>query len=426
MGFADNYLIRYSIIGPQITEPPSGLLRFIIVIPAYLEDQIFSTLRSLLSADPPDHHVEVIVIVNHPVSDIPENKEKNKNICDELVKWCQKNSFKWIRFHVLYAPDLPKKHAGAGLARKIGMDEAIHRFNRLDLPSGFILSLDADSTLDKNYFTELERALSDDVSAEGCIFYFEHPIEGIEFSSDVYTAVVKYELYLRYYHHALQRTGYPYYQYTIGACFGVNASAYVAQGGMNRRQAGEDFYFLHKLFPNRKFIDITATCVHPSPRPSFRVPFGTGPVINQLTSGELDELYTYHPAAFEELREMIFKIPLFYDKEMDPDWIVASLPASIANFLDSMNFSRKIVEIRNNTASKQTFEKRFYQWFDGFMVVKYLNVSHSGFYSKLPVGEAVKMLLKALKIDATGMSEEKLLLLFREADQKNLSLETIF
>ena len=41
--------------------------------------------------------------------------------------------------------------------------------------------------------------------------------------------------------------GYPDSIYTIGSAFAVRAEAYMKQGGMNRRQAGEDFYFLYKL-----------------------------------------------------------------------------------------------------------------------------------------------------------------------------------
>ena len=41
--------------------------------------------------------------------------------------------------------------------------------------------------------------------------------------------------------------GYPWAMYTVGSAFAVTAEAYVKRGGMNRRQAGEDFYFLQNL-----------------------------------------------------------------------------------------------------------------------------------------------------------------------------------
>ena len=60
-------------------------------------------------------------------------------------------------------------------------------------------------------------------------------------------AIMKYELYLRYYRLALEYTGHPHAYHCIGSAFAVRTLDYVAQGGMNKRQAGEDFYFLQKL-----------------------------------------------------------------------------------------------------------------------------------------------------------------------------------
>jgi hypothetical protein len=49
------------------------------------------------------------------------------------------------------------------------------------------------------------------------------------------------------------------------------ASAYVAAGGMNRRLAGEDFYFLQQVHKTSGVAALYGTTVHPSPRSSQRV-----------------------------------------------------------------------------------------------------------------------------------------------------------
>ena len=67
----------------------------------------------------------------------------------------------------------------------------------------------------------------------------------------------------------------PYSFHTIGSAFALTASAYTRQGGMNRRKAGEDFYFINKLIKGEIFGEINDTKVIPSPRISDRVPFGT-------------------------------------------------------------------------------------------------------------------------------------------------------
>jgi len=95
------------------------------------------------------------------------------------------------------ADNLPKKHAGAGLARKIGMDLALHRFNQLNRPDGMILSLDADTQIEKNYFTAIDKDLKsvqEDIS--GCIIRFAHTFEEGIYSDAIKSAIVSYELHL--------------------------------------------------------------------------------------------------------------------------------------------------------------------------------------------------------------------------------------
>jgi hypothetical protein len=58
---------------------------------------------------------------------------------------------------------------------------------------------------------------------------------------------------------------------------------------MSRRQAGEDFYFIQKVAMQGRYGECRTTRVHPSPRPSDRVPFGTGPdIARQIGNRPLD------------------------------------------------------------------------------------------------------------------------------------------
>ncbi len=85
----------------------------------------------------------------------------------------------------------------------------------------------------------------------------------------------------------------------------VRAKTYAKVGGMNRRKAGEDFYFMHKIMPQGEFSEINQTCVFPSCRVSDRVPFGTGRAQTEwLREGKV-ELETYSPKVFEDLK-MLF------------------------------------------------------------------------------------------------------------------------
>ena len=92
----------------------------------------------------------------------------------------------------------------------------------------------------------------------------------------------------------------------------VKALPYVKAGGMNRKQAGEDFYFIQKLVPAGGYFSLNSTTVYPSPRASFRVPFGTGASIGKLTEQMNVRLLTYNLQAFNELRSFFSMTESFY------------------------------------------------------------------------------------------------------------------
>jgi len=417
MAFAENYFSKHSFLIPQIKEPPEGLLSFIVIIPAYLEEDIIDTLECLHRAEKPERSVEVIVVFNASETDTREDREIIRQQYLLIREWSELKSTAALKFFTLFADRLPKKHAGAGLARKIGMDEALSRFNSLDRPEGVILSLDADTRVSKNYFTAIEKSFNSQTSSGGCLIPFCHPTEGKEFGSEIYRAITQYELHLRYYKHILQSTGFPYPFYTIGSCFGVKAKVYARCGGMNRKKAGEDFYFMNKLFPHIAFNNVSDTLVFPSPRPSLRVPFGTGPVIHELIQKPGTDYLTYCPQAFYDLKKLFDVVPQLYCNNFNTIQAISSgLSNALQSFLKEQGFSKKMEEIRNNTSSSDSFRKRFYLWFDGFKVVKYLNFVHQEYYEKIAVKKAAGDFLQHDGTIIQATDEDELLKLFRKLD----------
>jgi len=419
MGFAQNYFFRHTFLLPRITEPLSGLLRYIVVIPSYLEQDLISTLISLKQADKPKGYVEILIIINFSESDSDDDKKRSIEQHLYFREWCKDNSESTIKFICILAGNLPKKHAGAGLARKIGMDLALKRFDQINRPEGLILSLDADTQVKNNYFTAIVEEIDSGNQFGGCIIKFEHILEGDKYSEKVYKAVIRYELHVRYYRNILHYIGFPFAWYTIGSCFGIRARVYARHGGMNRKKAGEDFYFLHKLFPHEHFVNVNQTCVYPSPRPSLRVPFGTGPVIYKLINSADLNLLTYHPQAFYDLGKLFSAIDTLYsgDKEKIGK-IVSGLSNTLKEFLFMNSFDQKLVEIQKNTAAPESFFKRFFLWFDGFRVVKYLNFVHRSHYKKIPVQQAASDFLMRMNKSAFVGNERELLESFRKLDSQ--------
>jgi hypothetical protein len=193
---------------------------------------------------------------------------------------------------------------------------------------------------------------------------------------------------------------------------------YIKAGGMNRRQAGEDFYFIQKLVPSGGYINLNSTTVYPSPRTSFRVPFGTGASIRKLSDDNSSTLMTYDILAFKELRTFFEQTEGFYKstpEQLDKDFSL--LPPGLRLFLDKKEFNDKIDEIRNNTSGIESFKKRFFGWFNMFRVVKYLNYVHQDFYQKKPVGSAALELLMLNGIIPESKEPLDLLLFYRSLEK---------
>lgn len=385
---------RYS---ESITECPKEDVNFVVVIPGINEPELIKTIDSLASCKPPSGAVEIICVVNSPENANQQVLDQNRKTLKDIRDWAQAHPFSFFKLHALHARNLPVKDAGAGLARKIGMDEAIRRFIQIQNENGVIISLDADSSVKTNYFTEIEKFFREKPDSDGCNIYFEHPDEGGEFQAEVYEGIVQYELFLRYFVQSLREIHYPFSFHTIGSAFAVKASAYVRQGGMNKRTAGEDFYFLQKLIPHGHFYELNTTSVYPSPRVSERVPFGTGAAMKEYVQKKLTDLPAYHPKAFDEIESFLGQINMFYSMDgFVPGSIVKD--KCLRNFLESQNFSEKIAEIKSNSKGLPSFRKRFFAWFNAFRVFKFLNFAHERCYQKVPVQIAARKLLEKMEI----------------------------
>jgi glycosyltransferase involved in cell wall biosynthesis len=417
MGFASTYLETRALFDQKIAEAPDQNTGIIVVVPAYNEPEITSLLDSIADCDVPECRVEVIVVVNAPDDTTPENIENNRKSLKNIESWKKKNPQKFFRLFAFNVEQFSVAGWGVGLARKTGMDEAVRRFNIIDKPDGVILNLDADCTVEKNYFITICNEVLKSREISACSIYFEHPLTGNNYPETIYRYITYYELHLRYYFQALEYTGFPYVFHTVGSAMAVKALPYVKAGGMNRRQGGEDFYFIQKLVPLGGYINLNSTTVYPSPRTSFRVPFGTGASIRKLSDEKSSTLMTYNILAFKELRTFFGQIESFYKNTPGKaDEIFNLIPPGLEMFLDKKEFIDRMNEIRNNTSGMESFQKRFFGWFNMFRVVKYLNYVHLEFYEKKPVGISALELLEMNGVILESKKPADLLLYYRSME----------
>lgn len=385
------YLNRYRFAGPCLNNPPQPDLGIVVVIPCFNEPDLTASLESIKACELPSGGVEVIVVVNGSENAPSDIRSRNELTLESGKAWAEENSSDRLAFYFLNFQELPRKHAGVGLARKIGMDEAVRRFEWVDNSKGIIACFDADSLVQENYLQELENHFAIHPKSPGCSIHYEHPLAG-SLPEAHYLAVLNYELHLRYYVHALRYAGHRHAHQTIGSSMAVRSDIYQKQGGMNRRKAGEDFYFLHKIIPLGNFTECMGTMVIPSPRRSDRVPFGTGKAIgDSIDKGTQADYPTYAFPIFEDLKRFLGDVPSFFKNEAVS---LEQYPDSVLTFLKQEGFLNRLAEINRQSTRIEVFENRFFRWFDGFRVMKFVHHARDQFHPNQEVKAAILNLEK--------------------------------
>ncbi len=393
------YLQRYAYPSIGLHQQIKNNPDIIVVIPAYAEQNIATALRSLHDCSKPIGEVSVIIVINEPDNAKESISTLNKRTFEEAEGITK--TFEQFTINL----KLPPKKAGVGLARKIGMDEAVRCFeeNRKD---GIIVCYDADCTCAPNYLQVIEDFFSNPEHKLGMVHY-EHDLNGPNSE-----AIILYELFLRYYINALRIIQYPNALQTLGSCITVKSKAYQKQGGMNTRKAGEDFYFIHKMVPLGGLGEINNTTIFPSDRTSERVPFGTGFAINNYLKSPDQAYPSYSPKIFEDLKVINLNLEEIYYTRQLPKY-----PESVARFYSEHHFS--IAELISQSGSFENFLSRYYSWWDGFRVLKFVHFCRDEFYPNEPLSNSMVWLDQYLKTGLDSLSKIEQLRAMRTYDKMN-------
>jgi len=409
------YKKRYPVLDIDTDSVIHSPINIIIVIPSFKEPELTKTLNSLNQCSPTDANIEVIVVLNHSEGTETDIVRLHK----EQIEYCRNFQFKQgIRLSVIYLENIPTKKAGVGYARKVGMDIAAKRIIKSGNPDGIIVCLDADCLVCENYIialTEAEKLKPNSISIA-----FEHRFDNLD-EKQLY-GIVHYELFLRYYNIALALIGYPFGSYTIGSAMGVSASCYLKSGGMNQRKAGEDFYFMNKILPLGEHVFLSNCTVFPSSRTSDRVPFGTGRALQQWLENKQDPALTYHPDSFKLIKDFFVQT---LEKLKNSSSDLSNFPTEFSCFIAQELVEQKLKEIIKNTSSIDAAQKRFFQWFDAFLIMKLLNYLRDEVHGRIHVVEALRVICKD---EASFNFEDPNQLLFqlRQIEKENRPLGGLF
>ena len=401
------------------TDQPETQASVFVVIPCYDEPEIVSTLESLASCYPPVEPVSVLIVVNDATQSSQIAVSQNIATMELIEEWQSKHPDSFFRVQAIYAHALPQKWAGVGWARKIGMDAAVRQIAKTNQADGIIVSLDADSKVSPNYLQSIEKAFKENPLFNFFTIHFEHPFENSGLSPTIREGIVRYELHMRYYRNALQWSGFPHAIHTVGSSFALKASAYVKQGGMNRRKAGEDFYFLQKLIMLEDYGNISSAIVYPESRISDRVPFGTGAALKKWVNGSSDLHYTYSLGAFGQLKPLFAHSSEFWSMEkVEIVDFFRNLEPSLQSFCEKSETVAQLWELKANCSTAKVFEKRFFHLLNAFWILKYLNFAHEAFLTRAELKTESVKLLNHLGINADKNTPiENILAIFRSLDK---------
>lgn len=368
------YLKQRGLQGPWRLEGiENGGFHGAVVIPALAETAlIFKTLHSL-AQNPMETLAQflIVVVVNNRFDAPQEDRVDNLELLEALRKGktaIEIPNLAWVDA-ASSGFELPAKGGGVGLARKIGFDLALLRLD-FGKTKPILVSLDADTLVQPNYFPALVQHF-DQTKTPGAVLPFCHQPGSIP---EEEAAICRYELFLRAYVLGLSHAGSPYAFHTIGSAMACTAEGYIRLGGMNTRTAAEDFYFLQQLARVGGVAQVKGTVVYPSPRPSHRVPFGTGRSISRLLRKEKDAVLFYRKECFQLLKEWLSLVA--QSLSAHPEEIrcrAEKISAHLGDYLDRIRFSQAWEKLRKNFRNPQALKTAFDVWFDGLRTMKLIH-----------------------------------------------------
>ena len=366
------YLDKRGLKGPWgLAGNQSGLYYGAVVIPSLAEgENLFATLDSLVQN--PQKYAEqflVVVVVNQGEDVGPEVSAQNHADLAALSEYANRTTLNlaWVDV-VSYGLAFPSKQAGVGSARKLGMDLALDQLDWSLDP--VLVCLDADTLVEDNYFESIEKHFASS-QAGAAVLPFQHQPAA---SPVQQAAIDRYELFLRSYVFGLSLAGSPYAFNTVGSAMACRANAYIRCGGMNVRKAGEDYYFLQKLAKTDGVASLKGTVVSPQPRPSERVPFGTGRSITRLMNSESESVLFYPVGPFKILSAWLSLVSSGIDSDAEALLLKArEVSPQLATYLEQLNWLKHWPVIQKTNPHLDRRLSAFHVWFDGFRSLKLIH-----------------------------------------------------
>lgn len=250
-----------------------------------------------------------------------------------------------------------KRHQGVGWARKTAMDA----INQIAHPHDLIVSMDADTYYPTDYLSSLAENLTRNPQAAGFAIPYYHNLTHHERTD---RAILRYEIYMRYYACNLWRCHLPYRFTAVGSAMAATAEAYRKISGITPHRSGEDFYFLQKLAKTGTIVTWNRQRAYPAARFSDRVLFGTGPAMIKGDQGDWNSYPFYDPAKFDLVADTFKHLP---------EALQRTVPNEFISFVNQQLNTEDLFEpLRRNHTELPRFVKSATERLDALRILQYL------------------------------------------------------
>ncbi|MEO8230831.1 MAG: hypothetical protein ABI638_01005, partial [Ignavibacteriota bacterium] len=219
-----NYLQKRGSNNWQIENNLPKPFQKIMVIPAIAEIEKLPILINPLEQNDELElqNTLLLIVVNNSVSSTQEVKNDNQKTLAYLKTIKSKVNISFIDA-CSAGKEMDDKNGGVGLARKIGMDLALTKFDYLSINKKIMICTDADCIVDSNYLSEISQEFNNN-NYEAAVANFAHDISG---DDEETKAIICYEIFLRYYVLGLSFAKSEYAFHTIGSTMLCTPESYV-------------------------------------------------------------------------------------------------------------------------------------------------------------------------------------------------------
>lgn len=254
------------------------------------------------------------------------------------------------------------KDFGVGWARKTVMDHASRQASDHDI----ILCLDADTHFNPDYFQSIADTFNEHPESVALSVPYYHNLTGDEEKD---RAILRYEIYMRYYAINFWRIG-SYYSFTaVGSAMALPVWGYKAIGGITPHKSGEDFYFIQKLRKYGEVLTWNREKVYPAARYSDRVFFGTGPAMIKGRGGDWKSYPVYPYEYFDEVKQTT---------DCFPELFKTDVSTPMDEFINEKFGGQNIWQpLRENCRTEQMFVKACNHKIDALRILQFLKWRNS-------------------------------------------------